>query len=635
VVYYKTLPQNFVEVDGGMYQFSRLVFGVSRKLGAGNLLYGGEAYHDGGPWVHPDNYYKFNGLLTYSQGGDANGFSITARGYSGTRWNSSDQIPYTAIPVVGFYGSLNPTDGGHSHRFSLQGEWHHRGANSETKIMAYGFYYDLNLFSDFTYYLVDPYKGDQFEQQDRRWVAGFDLRHTIFSELFGRKAETTFGMQLRNDWIHNGLFRTEDRVRTSKTYYAANYLDVPSDLDQIAVLPAATDLNKLTETIGSPWVSSKIQWANKFRSILGVRGDYGKGIVTSFTNPTNPNYPNDPYPANYNPNTHHSVSKFLPSPKGSLIFGPWANTEFYVQGGFSYHTNDVRGSTQLYEPVSPDYPYYNTPNPIKIPFLVQTKGGEVGVRSAAVPDLQSTLEIWYLHSNSELLQDGDTGATTPSFEPSNRYGIEVGNYYTPSEHWAFDVDFADSRAIFSQDDADDASFYHTTSTGAQQLCAKNSNCFGVIPTGGGTYLQNEYGKEVPEAVRWVVATGATLEDFKGLSASLRLRYFGPRPLTSDAIYTSPSTALVNLGASYRFKGNWSLTGEVLNLLNRRDHDTDYAYVSQITPAAGLGLPVTPPTAFAGQEQVASAVNANAAFTRVQHPVEPIQARFTLRYSFGR
>ena len=135
----------------------------------------------------------------------------------------------------------------------------------------------------------------------------------------------------------------------------------PPSLDQIAVLPAATDLNKFTETIASPWVSSKIQWASKFRSILALRGDYGKGIITSFTNPTNPSYPNDPYPANVNPNTGQSISKFLPSPKASLIFGPWDNTEFYVQGGFSYHTNDVRGSTQLYEPVSPDYPYYNTP----------------------------------------------------------------------------------------------------------------------------------------------------------------------------------------------------------------------------------------------------------------------------------
>jgi outer membrane receptor protein involved in Fe transport len=655
VEFFKTLPQNFVQVDGGMYQFARFVFGVSRKLGAGNLLYGGEAYHDGGPWVHPDNYYKFNGILTYSRGGENKGFSITALGYAGTRWNSSDQLPYTAIPVVGFFGLLSPTDGGHSHRYSSQGEWHRRGANSETKIMAYGFYYDLNLFSDFTYYLVDPYKGDQFEQQDRRWVAGFDLRHTIVSQWYGRRVETTFGMQLRNDWIHNGLYRTEDRVRTSKTYYTANYQgdrDSNGDcstLDQVAVLPADTDLNRFAETIGSPWVESKIQWASKLRSIIALRGDYGKGIVTSFTNPTDPNYPFDPYSTNVNPNTHRSITKFLPSPKASLIFGPWANTELYVQGGFSYHTNDVRGSTQQYEPVSPDYPYYNSPNPIPISFLVQTKGDEVGVRTVAVPHLQSTAEIWYLHSNSELLQDGDTGGTTPSVESSNRYGMEVANYYTPSEHWAFDADFADSRAIFTQDDPYDSTFY-TNASGTQQLCARNSNCFGLIPSGStpsgivtsstvsygdGGYLQNPYGKEVPEAVRWVVSAGATLQDLKGFSASLRLRYFGPRPLASDAIYTSPSTALVNVGASYKFNKNWSLVGEVLNLFDRRDHDVDYAYVSQITPAAGLGLPATPPTTLAGQEQVASVVDANAAFTRVMHPVEPIQARFSLRYSFGR
>lgn len=634
VVFYKTLPQNFFQVDGGMYQFARFVFGISQKLGKGNLLYGGEAYHDGGPWVHPDNYYKFNGLVTYSQGDNANGFSITTRAYDGARWNSSDQLPYTAIPVVGFLGTLNSTDGGRSQRYSLQGEWHHKGANSETQLMAYGFYYDLNLFSDFTYYLVDPYKGDQFEQQDRRWVAGFDLRHTIFGHLFGRKTETTFGMQLRNDWIHNGLFRTEDRVRTSKTYYTANYLDVPSSLDQVAVLPAATDLNKFTETIESPWVTSTIHWAERLRSVIAVRGDWGDGVITSFSNPTNPNYPNDPYPADFNPNTHQSVSKFLPSPKASLVFGPWANTEFYLQGGFSYHTNDVRGSTQLYEPASPDYPYYNTPNPIKIPFLVETKGAEVGMRTAAIQRLQSTVEIWYLHSNSELLQDGDTGGTSASVGSSNRYGIEVGNYYTPTQHLVFDADFADSRAIFNENDPDDSTFYTSTPAGPQ-LCARNSNCFGLIPNGGGTYLQNAYGKEVPEAVRWVVAAGATLQDYKGFSASLRLRYFGPRPLTSDAIYTSPSTALVNLGATYKFNKNWSLVGEVLNLFNRRDHDVDYAYVSQITPATGLGLPATPPTTLAAQAQVASVLNANAAFTRVMHPVEPIQARFTLRYSFGR
>ena len=83
------------------------------------------------------------------------------------------------------------------------------------------FYYDLNLFSDFTYYLVDYNKGDQFEQQDRRWVGGLDAHHTIFSTWFGRKMANTFGVQLRNDWINNGLYRTENRVRTTKTDYSA------------------------------------------------------------------------------------------------------------------------------------------------------------------------------------------------------------------------------------------------------------------------------------------------------------------------------------------------------------------------------------------------------------------------------
>jgi len=528
--------------------------------------------------------------------------------------------------------------------------------------MAYGFYYDLNLFSDFTYYLVDPYIGDQFEQQDRRWVAGFDIRHKIYGHFLGRKTETTFGMQLRNDWIHNGLFRTQDRVRTNKTDYIAG-IDPSTSL--WSVLPQDTDLNKFTETIGSPWVESKVQWAEKFRTILSLRGDDGKGVVTSFTNPTS---------LPVSPNTGQSITKFLPSPKGSLIFGPWANTEIYVQGGMSYHTNDVRGTSQIYEPVSPDYPYINCTNngcnttpavpptqgSTKIPFLAQTKGAEVGVRTAAVSHLQSTVEVWYLHSNSELIQDGDTGGTSASLEASNRWGIEVGNYYTPVEHFVLDADFADSRARFVENDPADSTFLTNTPSGPQ-LCAKNSNCYNLVAFNAaensnpnapdseyanpGSYFAQNPGstRYVPEAVRWVVSAGATLKDYKRFSASLRLRYFGPRPLTSDAIYTSPSTALVNLGASYKFNKRWTIHGEVLNLFNRRDHDVDYAYVSQIAPASTLIpfavqqglLPAGTTPENATNTQVATAVNYNAAFTRVQHPVEPIEARFSLRFSFGR
>jgi hypothetical protein len=580
IQYFKTLPQSFFQVEGGTYGYGRAVFGVSQKLGSGNLRYGGEAYHDNGPWTHPDNYYKFNGLLTYSRGDSTNGLSITARGYHG-KWNSSDQIPVTAIPIVGFFGALNPTDGGNSQRYSLQVDWRRQGANSATTIMGYGFYYDLDLFSDFTYYLHDPIKGDQFEQQDRRWVAGFDAAHTIFSQWFGRKAENTFGLQVRNDWVHNGLYRAEDRVRTDKNdINACNDEPIPecdTSPNLIAVLPAATDLNKFTDTMVGFYVENKTQWAEKFRSVLAVRGDEAMYVVTNLTPPyVATELPGAPV-VNFAELNSGSASKFLPSPKASLIFGPWSNTEFYVQGGFSFHSNDGRGTTQRIEPISPDYPFPTPSTPITP--LVPTKGAEIGVRTLAVPHLQSTLSLWYLYSASELQQDGDTGGTVASASPSNRYGVEWANYYTPLAHLAFAFDFADSKALFTSIDANDAA-----------------------PGSPG-------GKYVPEAVGLVISSGITVQSYKGFWGSLRLRAFGPRNLTSDAIYRSSSTTLLNAEVGYQIGETWRVSAECFNLLNRRDHDIDYAYTSRITPT---GTP---------------------AFTDVFHPFEPFQVRIGLRKTF--
>ena len=421
LVFFKTLPQNFFPVEGGIMAMGG-PFSAYRKSSARAVCC------TAGKRITMTAHGRIRiittnstVLLTYSQGGDADGFSITARGYHGT-WHSSDQIPDNAVPLVGFFGALNPTDGGNSQRYSLQAEWHRQDANSATKVMAYGFYYDLDLFSDFTYFLTDPVRGDQFEQKDRRWVAGLDARHTIFSQWFGRKVENTFGLQVRNDWIHNGLYQAEDRVRVDKR-----------DSSTGTTLPATTEADRFTDTQAGFYVENRIQWAEKFRSVAALRGDLEYFDVTSLVTPANSG----------------TASKLLPSPKLSLIFGPWSNTEFYVQGGFSFHSNDARGATQTVEPVSADNPYPNTPAS-KIPALVPTKGGEIGVRTVAVPHLQSTLSLWYLRSASELQQDGDTGGTTASAQPSNRYGVEWANYYTPLEHLAFDFDLANSKALFTQ-----------------------------------------------------------------------------------------------------------------------------------------------------------------------------------------
>ena len=457
-------------------------------------------------------------------------------------------------------------------------------------------------------------------------MGGLDAHHTIFSTWLGRKMGNTFGVQLRNDWINNGLYRAENRARTTKTDYYATGITfypptgttLPTCIPTTTIitlpngtatptttivpttcptLPATTERDNFTDLIASFYAENKTQWANKFRSVVGLRGDEERFAVTSLA-----------YSPSVNAANSGTATKFLPSPKASLIFGPWANTEYYVQAGFSFHSNDGRGATQTVEPVSPDYPYPNTPV-AKIPPLVQTKGGEIGVRTVAIPHLQSTLSLWYLHSNSELQQDGDTGSTVASEQSSNRYGIEWANYYTPGEHWAVDFDFADSRALFTQIDADDAAQstvngnVTTTYVNSTGNTIVNSFVDGVLQSGPG-------GKLVPEAVEVVISSGITLHDYHSFTSSLRLRYFGPRDLTSDGIYRSQATALLNGEVGYQIHKDWHVSAEFLNLLNRRDHDIDYAYASRITPT---GTP---------------------AFTDVFHPVEPFLVRFWLVRTFG-
>ncbi len=534
IEFMKTLPTSMTIAEVGMYGYERLVFADSSPISSGNLLYGAEAYHDDGPWDTPDDYQRFNGILTWSQGDAASGYSVTARGYHG-KWNSSDQIAAT-FAQTDFYGTIDPSDGGNSQRYSLQGEWHRADADSATQVMGYGFYYDLDLFSDFTYFLVDTNKGDQFEQADKRLAAGLKANHTIFSQWGERDVENMFGLQAWSDWINNGLYQSANRVRTTKIDSATG-----------DVLYPITRQDRINESSIGLYYQNTVQWSEKFRSVLGVRGDIYYFNV------------DDPNPSN----SGQRVAG-VPSPKGSLIFGPWKQTDFYVSGGFGFHSDDARGTTLV---INPDGTAAS-----QLGGLYQTWGTEIGVRTLAVSHLQSTLALWFLHSDSELLYEGDTGQTVTTPQPSNRYGIEWANYYTPLPWLTIDLDYADSVAKFTTPDED-----------------------------GGTY--------VPEAIQQVLTAGITVASWRGFYASLRLRYFGPRDLISTGTVRSAETLLLNLGVGYQFNKHWSLRADIFNLLNRADHDIDYYYESRVSPN-------------------------DVAFSQLHfHPVEPIQVRFILTARF--
>jgi len=516
--YASYLPINTMTLDLGSYDYKRLLYTNSNSTLSGHLIEGLEYYHENGPWVNPDDYKRYNAVVKYTQGDSQIGFNIIAMLYHGT-WNSTDQIAESAVisGEIPFYGTQSPTDGGVSQKFSLQAQWHKLSDNTETHISLYAFHYNLDLFSNFTYYLDSP-QGDQFEQQDNRTVFGANMSKNILSTVFGLKTENSFTNQSQLSLINVGLYQTLNRKRSAKIdYFGEN-------------IPAATKVDSIDESSSAFIYNNKIWWTKKLRSELGFRDDAYLAHVSDN-------------------NALNSGAKLanLFSPKANLIYTLSPSTELYLQSGYGFHSNDVRAVTAK---INPDDSSVNT----KVPLLIHALGSEIGLRTTAIAGLHSTVSIWYLTNNSELHFDSidqDSGQTSITTQSTHRYGFELSNYYTPIKNLIFDLDYAESWAYFD-----------TPTTATEDI------------TPGGTL--------VPEAIHQSIATGVEYKTTSNLEVSLRLRYFGPRPLTSDGSISSKSTSIINFGSKYKLSNHCETTFEILNLLNRKDHDIDYYYQSKVS-----------------------------------------------------
>jgi outer membrane receptor protein involved in Fe transport len=503
--YVNALDRPVFAVDGGGQGFSRVMAAASSNTGGGQLLGALELLHNDGPWTTPDNYRKFNGVIRYSRGDALNGYSLTGMGYRGT-WNSTDQVPLRAITegLIPRFGSLDTTDGGDTYRFSGSFDWQRTHGNNATRLTAYGIGYDLNLFSNFTFFLDDPGHGDQFHQADHRFVSGFKLSHRRLQKWAGFSMQNTAGVQLRNDDISPvGLYHTEARA----------LLDT---IRQDSVL----------QTSAGVYAQNETEWSSRLRTLAGLRIDGYRFRVES-SDPVNGGV----------------VRKGIISPKGGVIVGPFGGTEFYGNAGFGFHSNDARGATITRDPVTGAAADRVTP-------LVRAKGAEVGVRTVAKPHLQSSVSAWSLSLDSELIFVGDAGSTEAG-RPSHRYGLEVANYYSPKPWLVFDGDLALSKARFTNADP------------------------------GGDFI--------PGSAGTVVSGGVTVEDVRGVFGSVRLRYFGPRPLIEDETVRSKATTMVNLAAGYKLSRRARVTLDVFNLFDAIDSDIDYYSESRLPgePAEGI------------------------------------------------
>lgn len=498
------LPQGQASVSLGQHGYVRAVVADSVASGPGILLVGLELNRNNGPWDVPERVRKVSGVLRYRQGSPDDGFSVTAMAYKNS-WNATDQVPLRAVEsgLIGRFGSLAPSDGGDTSRASLSYALRRRTENRLFELDAYLIGSQLELNSDFTYFLASPATGDQFQQSERRAVAGVNASESWTTQLAGLSMRNKLGVQGRVDRLSPvGLYSTVDRIRQ-----------------------ATVREDRVREASVGVYGENTAQWLPWLRSVAGLRYDAYRFKVASSVE-----------------GNSGAASGHLVSPKLSWILGPWRQTEFFVNYGKGFHSNDARGATQTRLPDG-------TPSAPVTP-LVPTRGMELGARTEWLPGLQSSLALWRLDVASELLFVGDAGGTQPS-RASRRHGVEWNNHYVAAPWLLFDLDLAVSRSRYTQNDA--------------------------------------AGNFIPGAIGTAASFGVTVTDRGPWSGTLQLRYFGPRPLIEDNSARSASTTLAYARLAYQFNRRMRLSLDVFNLLNKRASDIDYYYASRLPGEAQDGV----------------------------------------------
>jgi len=526
------LPRGIGSVTLGQDRYARALVASSNALGGGDLLYALEAAHNDGPWDNAEKFHRLNGVLRYSFGGEASRSTITAMGYS-AGWNATDQVPKHAVDdgTIGRFGAIDPTDGGHTERYSLSAATTRRFDDGEWKLNAYAIRSKLKLFSNFTFFLDNPDDGDQFEQAERRTVYGLATSRSWNLRLGGFDTVNTIGLQARHDRLDPvGLYATVARQRTT-----------------------TTQESEVRETSVGIYAENATQWLPWLRSVAGLRGDRFDFKVDSSI-------------AENSGRTRAGLG----SPKLSLIFGPWAKTEYFVNYGYGYHSNDARGTTATVA-AKPDPDTGIRPAVERAVPLVRSKGGELGLRTEIVPGLQSSLALWQLRLGSELVFVGDAGETEPS-RASRRRGIEWNNHYRATPWLLIDADLAISRARFTGPDPEGA------------------------------------GDRIPGAIEKVATFGVTVADHGPWFGQFQVRYFGPRPLIEDDSKRSKATTLAYLRVGYKVTPDVKVALDVFNLFDKKASDIDYYYESRLAGEAA-------------QEDFHF------------HPVEPRRLRVTLTANF--
>ena len=398
-----------ISFGSGEYGFGRLLFKGSLNSLGGGLTYGLERQVYEGPWDSVDeDVDKTNLWLKQVWEGKTDKVAVSFMLYE-NEWNSADQIPARAISnsLISKFGSIDPTLGGNSSRYSLALNWERDLGFAELTSNAYVIDYDMELFSNFSYF-TSP-EGDQNQQVDERRLFGGDVALAIPGQWGEIDVINTLGAELRIDDVAEVGLRasTQRRIRNDIRLDAVNQ-----------------------RSVGLYWQGEQ-RWSDSLRTVLGLRYDQFDFEVDALT----------AINANSIPANSGKADDSIFTASFSLMYAINDNNELYASIGEGFHSNDARGTTLRLDPIE------GTPVPKADP-LVSTLGSEIGWRVFFNNQINATLALWQLDIDSELLFIGDTGSTEDTGVGSERHGVELTTYYQLNDAIGLDFEYSWTDAAF-------------------------------------------------------------------------------------------------------------------------------------------------------------------------------------------
>lgn len=534
----RKLDRPFVKMEAGSYDYYRVVNAASSELWGGDLLYGMEGRFYNGPWVEHERLRKFSGMLKWTKGDEETGFAASGFAYN-NQWTNTNQIPERLITELdqSRFTTISPTDGGNTNRYGVNFRgWHTHDNDAVTRANVYCNYYDLQLFANYTGFLDD--ESNQIRQGDYRIYQGTQIDHTWYTDVMGEEVRHKAGFWFRNDVMPLiALDSVDDR----------RFIDV-------------IRRDRIVETSIALFYENEIMWLEKLRTVQGIRGDVYNFDVHADTLPQNSG----------------NVWWAEPQPKFSAIFGPWSDTELFYNYGMGFHSNDARGVTQS-ALIDEETGLVVAASPV--PGLVQTYGMEWGARNSSIEGLNLAVAGYYLHMGSELLFEGDEGATLPT-AATDRWGVELNAWYALTDWCFIEAEWSATKSRYSSLFED----------------------FG--PEGTDTA-----GFYVPTAPNQVFALVNTLQWTDKIFTTLQYRFFGSRPLTPDNSVRSEPTNTLNARIGYQGK-QLAFGLDLLNITNSKDPAISYYYRTRLQgePADGV-------------------------LGRVIHPLLPFEMRAYVSYSY--